>query len=621
VIWELIRSAPAATAAELLCAGAGLGAALLLPAAAAHAMDRISAGHAPGGTLIVLTALLVLSTLAVAGDGLSTAAALTRVCAGLRLRLLRAVLAMGPAERRRHRSGDLLTRVVSDARGAAGSTLSVIGICTGLAASLGGLAGLWIIDWWLGAAFLLAAAPVLVLLRRAMGRVTGTYAEYQRHLARIAARLVDALGGGRTIWAAGTTRQETGRVLAPLPDLAEASMRNWAVQRAVSWQFDLVMAGLRVTVLATGGLALASGRISAGDFLASSFYIALASGFVQQADRLFELAEAQAHIRRAYDVLGRRPRAAPAEPGSAEPGPSGAGRLTFRRVTVREQDRTILDGVELDVPAGAMVALVGRAGAGKTTLAMLAGRLLEPASGEVLIDGADVRSVPLARLRAEVAYAFDRPVLLGRTIADAIGYARPSASRSEIERAAEIAQAADFIRRLPEGFGTPLADAPFSGGEWQRLGLARAVAHGGRILVLDDATSSLDTATEARITAALDAGLSGRTRLVIAHRAGTAARADLVAWLDGGRIRATGTHADLWAAEPGYRASFTTAPPPATAPLPDASSTSTSAPPAGTGALPKAGARLESVASSESGAFPEVAPAPETADLPPRERP
>jgi ATP-binding cassette subfamily B protein len=146
--------------------------------------------------------------------------------------------------------------------------------------------------------------------------------------------------------------------------------------------------------------------------------------------------------------------------------------------------------------------------------------------------------------------------LLGATIHDMIAYGRPGASRAEVEAAAGVAQADRFIRLLPKGYDTPLAQAPMSGGELQRLGLARAILTRARIIVLDDATSSLDTATEAKVAEALARVLAGRTSLVVAHRAMTAARADLVAWLDAGRIRALAPHLALWS-DPSYRAVFT----------------------------------------------------------------
>jgi ATP-binding cassette subfamily B protein len=235
---------------------------------------------------------------------------------------------------------------------------------------------------------------------------------------------------------------------------------------------------------------------------------------------------------------------------------TGPAALSFRGVSFLVGERTLLDGVDLDLPPGGSVALVGRSGAGKTTLALLAGGLLRPDEGSVLLDGIPLDSIDPEEVHATVSYAFDRPVLLGETLRQALTYGRPGTSDQAVEDAAHVAQAHDFIRRLPGGFDAPLAGAAFSGGELQRLGIARAVAHGGRVFVLDDATSSLDTVTEAKVTRALTEGLGSRTRLVVAHRAATAARADLVAWLDGGRIRAMGPHAVLWRRDPAYRAVF-----------------------------------------------------------------
>ncbi|MFE2102867.1 ATP-binding cassette domain-containing protein, partial [Streptomyces sp. NPDC059468] len=215
----------------------------------------------------------------------------------------------------------------------------------------------------------------------------------------------------------------------------------------------------------------------------------------------------------------------------------------------------VLDGVDLLVPGGTTLAVVGRSGAGKSLLAELAGRLADPDAGEVLLDGMPLRDLGHADLRAAVSYAFERPALLGTTVEDAVGFGLTTPSPDRIRSAARAAHADDFVRRLPHGYATRCADAPRSGGESQRLGLARAFAHGGRLLILDDALSSLDTVTEHRIAQSLLAPGAGPTRLLIAHRTATAARADAVAWLDGGRIRAVGPHAELWR-DAEYRAVF-----------------------------------------------------------------
>jgi ATP-binding cassette subfamily B protein len=230
-------------------------------------------------------------------------------------------------------------------------------------------------------------------------------------------------------------------------------------------------------------------------------------------------------------------------------------------VTVRHGDRTVLDGVSFTVPAGTRVAVVGASGTGKSLLVALAGRLAEPTSGRIELDGVDVRAHDLAALRRAVAYAFESPRLFGPSLRTAIvaGSAQPDGAA---EVAAGLARADGFIRRFPRGYDTPVGEAPMSGGERQRVGLARALARPARLLVLDDATSSLDTATEAEVGLAIAAAWSDRTALVVAHRARTAAAAHLVAWLDGSRLRALAPHAELWD-NADYRAVFR---PPATEP-------------------------------------------------------
>ncbi|AXX28645.1 ABC transporter ATP-binding protein [Actinosynnema pretiosum subsp. pretiosum] len=210
-------------------------------------------------------------------------------------------------------------------------------------------------------------------------------------------------------------------------------------------------------------------------------------------------------------------------------------------VELRGVTAGVLRGVDLVVAPGSRVAVVGRSGAGKSALARVVAGLTAPESGRVLRGGA-------------VACAFERPALLGETVGAAVAYGT-AASPERVERACRAAQVHDVVVRLPLGYATPLADTPLSGGEAQRLGLARAVVRDPEVLVLDDATASLDTVTEATVESALETALPGRTRIVVTHRAATAARADSVVWLEGGRVRGTGDHGRLWR-DPAYRAVF-----------------------------------------------------------------
>ncbi|MBT2450200.1 ABC transporter ATP-binding protein [Streptomyces sp. ISL-43] len=268
----------------------------------------------------------------------------------------------------------------------------------------------------------------------------------------------------------------------------------------------------------------ADGRLSPAGLLAVSGYLFLASGMVDQIDALLAIAQARAGARRLAEVLRHEP---PAEgTGSVTP-KDGAVRL--RGVTVLRAGERVLDRLDLDLPAGAAVALVGRTGAGKSVLAGLLGRLTDPDEGEIAIGGVPVRDLPLDRLRTLVAHAFERPELYGRTVHEAISFGRPGLTRADVVRAARAAQADRFVRRLPAGYDTPLDETPMSGGERQRLGLARALVCPALVHVLDDATSGLDTVTEAEVSRSVTDLLAGRTRLVAAHRAATAARCD-TAW-------------------------------------------------------------------------------------------
>ncbi|MGH3670267.1 MAG: ATP-binding cassette domain-containing protein, partial [Pseudonocardiaceae bacterium] len=192
-------------------------------------------------------------------------------------------------------------------------------------------------------------------------------------------------------------------------------------------------------------------------------------------------------------------------------------------------------------------------------LAAVAGRLADPDRGQVLLDGVALPELSSEQLRNAVGFAFERPALVGRTIEEVINFASPGATGERVREAAATARADTFVERLPQGYQTEIASAPLSGGEMQRLGLARAFAHPYRVLILDDATSSLDAVTERQVGAVLAGGNRRQTRLIIAHRAATAARTDLVAWLDRGRVRSLRPHGELWH-NPDYRALFAATP-------------------------------------------------------------
>jgi ATP-binding cassette subfamily B protein len=460
------------------------------------------------------------------------------------------VLALDTRQGRRLDAGDVVSRLVSSAPETAAAAPAIIEAVGSAVSSIGGVAALWLIDWRLAVAFLTGVPLGALLIGLFARRAAELTASYQTVQGRIAARLVDALAGIRTIRAAGAVDRETERVLLPLEDLAVAGRGMWRAYGQVVWRSMLLVPLMEIAVLIVAGLGVVQGRLSPGQLLATVGYVSLGLGFFEQTDIMMRLSRIRGSARRLAEVLGVPAMA----PGHAAL-PPGDGELVLRDVTVRADGTVLLDRLTLRVPAGVTLAVVGRSGAGKSTLAEVAGRLCDPDRGQVLLDGADLAMIRPDALRRGIGYAFERPALLGATVAGMIGYGRGLLPMASVTRAARTAHADAFIRRLPSGYSTPLATLVLSDGEVQRLGLARSLTGDGRLLILDDATSNLDSVTEMELASALTSTLPGRTRLIVTHRASTAARADLVAWLEAGRIREVAPHAWLWR-HPDYRAVF-----------------------------------------------------------------
>ena len=304
--------------------------------------------------------------------------------------------------------------------------------------------------------------------------------------------------------------------------------------------------GLAV-VLLIGGHEVIAGSLTLGEFTAFYTYVLILTGPMRMLGMALGMAQrAIASGNRLFEILDREPRIA-SLPG-APPLPAGPGSVELRGVSLSYGGETAaLSDVDLAVPAGSTVALVGPTGSGKTTLVAMLARLYDPTQGSVLVDGADVREVDLASLRSQIAFVADESFLFSASIAENISYANPAATQEQIELAARRAQAHDFIVRLPEGYETLVGERglTLSGGQRQRVAIARALLADPRILILDDATSSVDARTEARIREGLREAMAGRTTFVVAHRLSTISLANEVVVLDGGRVVDRGTHDQL----------------------------------------------------------------------------
>jgi ABC-type multidrug transport system fused ATPase/permease subunit len=307
-------------------------------------------------------------------------------------------------------------------------------------------------------------------------------------------------------------------------------------------------------VLLVGGRMVIEGNLNLGNFTAFYIYLVMLAGPLRMLGVAMGMAQrAVASGNRMFEIIDREPTIQ--SPGEPVELPEGGGRVDLRDVTLRytaapnSENEAVpaLHDVSLGVEAGKTVALVGPSGSGKTSLVALIARLYDPSEGSVAVDGVDVRDVDLTQLRSEIAFVADDSFLFTASVADNIAYARGSATREEVEAAARLAQADGFIQELPDGYDTRVGERglTLSGGQRQRVAIARALLADPRILILDDATSSVDATTEASIKTGLREAMAGRTTFIIAHRLSTVSLADEIIVLDKGAVVDRGTHEEL----------------------------------------------------------------------------
>jgi ABC-type multidrug transport system fused ATPase/permease subunit len=411
----------------------------------------------------------------------------------------------------------------------------------------------------------LAPAPFVIYTASRYNRVSRpALQEVQQRIAELTAEAEENVSGIRIVKAFAREEYQLHRFQRAVSRVFDQSIYSTKLQAFFSPLIGLLPQFGIALVLLVGGREVINGSLSLGSFSAFYLYVGMLAGPMRMLGVTMGMAQrAIASGNRMFEIIDREP--AIQSPPGAPALPAGGGAVELRGVTLRYEsgqpadaadlDHTqgglksaaALEGIDLRVEAGRTVALVGPSGAGKTSLVGLIARLYDPSEGTVLVDGADIREIDVGSLRSEVAFVADDSFLFTASVAENIAYAHQEASREEIEAAARRAQADAFIRELPEGYETRVGERglTLSGGQRQRIAIARALLADPRILILDDATSSVDATTEEAIKSGLGEVMSGRTTFIIAHRLSTVSLADEVVVMDGGRIVDRGTHAEL----------------------------------------------------------------------------
>ncbi len=404
---------------------------------------------------------------------------------------------------------------------------------------------------------MLACVPPMVAAAAVFGRAVRKLSrDAQDKLAAANVVVEETLQGIAGVKAYTNEPFEEARYRTGIEGVVAAVLKGALYRGAFSAFVIFALFGAVVLVLWYGAKLLKAGDLSIGELTQFLFYTMYVGGAVGSFAELYaQLQKTIGATERVRELLREQPEDA----GPAVESPRAAGDIAFVDVVFAYPSRAevpVLAGLNLEARAGERIALVGPSGAGKSTIVSLLLRFYEPDSGRILIDGRNAREMPLRGLRENMAIVPQDVFLFGGSIGENIAYGKPGASQAEIETAAKQANAHDFIASFPEGYATLVGERgiKLSGGQRQRVAIARAILRDPAILILDEATSSLDSESEHLVQQALDALMRGRTSVIIAHRLSTVRRADRIYVIDDGRVIETGTHEELFAREGGkYR--------------------------------------------------------------------
>jgi ABC-type multidrug transport system fused ATPase/permease subunit len=546
-------------AASVVIAAAAMGGGLLIPWLTGQAIDR--AIPARDGRLLAILAGLVLAA------GIVRAAFMVarRFIAGrqslgveydIRNALYARLLRLSWGFYDRHQTGQLMSRATVDVQGVrfflgyglvffSQHVISIVAV-TGI---------VFVLDWRL-AFVALGITPALVAIAYLYTRSSHPILkDVQQKMGDVTTVAEESIVGVHVVKAFAQERREEEKFTKRTEQVFDQSVRATRLRARYAPLMSFLPLLAQAGILLYGGHRVVNGHLTLGEFVAFNVYILMLIfplrmlgswiGWAQRAiasgERIFELLDEPEEI---------------VEHPNARPLPAGDGDLRFEHVTFGyDRARPVLEDIDLAIAPGRTIALIGHTGSGKTTLAALVPRFYDVTEGRVVLDGADVRDVKLAELRRAIGIVSQDPFLFSASVRENIAFGAPGATDPDVERAARMAQAHEFIAELPERYDTVIGERgiTLSGGQRQRIAIARALVLDPRVLILDDATSSVDAATEAKIRLGLREAMRGRTTLIIAHRLSTISLADEIVVLEQGRVVARGVHEDLLERSPVYR--------------------------------------------------------------------
>jgi len=513
-------------------------------------------------TLLALAALAVvaitgLRALAAYWQTIGFAKIGTRVLRKVRESLFRHVQYLSLSFHTGARTGDLVMRVINDVGLLQDVAVTAFLPLAAKSLVVAGMATLMFAMNWKLALMALSVLPLFWVRTVTLTRqITDVARKQRRQEGAMAATATESIGAIRTVQALSLEEKFAASFASESERNLKQDVKGKRLSAALERSVDVLIAVASALVLWLGAKLVLRGELTAGDLLVFLAYLKSAYRPIQDFTKYTgRLAKASAAGERVMDLLERVPDVRDAD--HARRAPSFAGRVAFQGVRFAYDDhRGLLDDINLEIQPGHRVALVGPSGAGKSTLVSLLLRLYEPQAGRVLIDGQDIRQFTLESVRGQISVVLQDNLLFAGTVRDNIACAAPGAGDEEIEAAARLARAHDFITGLPRGYQAIVGErgVTLSHGQRQRIAIARAAIRRAPILILDEPTTGLDGRNERAVIEALETVLRGRTTFLITHDLRQAVRADLILHLQHGRIVERGTHAELLAAEGGYAA-------------------------------------------------------------------